>query len=95
MPELLPGEEWYVSAFWDLASERIGSGSQTLGRIPWSKAMMFGTYWGLREPMLSGFWLIIQQMDMGYLEYMKGEHDRYVRLNKPKPKQQKPQSISG
>ena len=84
-PELLPGEEWYLSAFWELSSERIGSGSQTLGRIPWSRALMFGAYHGLEEPMLSAFWKYVSAMDMGYLQFMKNEHERHTRYQKKKP----------
>lgn len=79
----MPGEEWYIAAYWDLATERTGAGSQTLGRIPWSRVMTYGAYSGLDESMLPIFWRIIRQMDAGYLEYMKGEHDRYVRTHSP------------
>lgn len=56
----------------------------TVGRIPWSKAMQYGAYFGLEEPMLSHFWTIVASMDGGYLEWMKNEHDRHSRMNKPK-----------
>jgi len=85
-PELLPGEEWFVTSYWELSSERVGSGSQTLGRIPWSRAIMFGADHGLEEPMLSAFWRYVSAMDTGYLEFMKHEHDRHVRYSKKKSK---------
>lgn len=91
---LLPHEEWYVAAYWDLATERAAAGSQTLGRIPWSRAMLYGSHAGLDESALSIFWRIIRQMDVGYLEYMKGEHDRYVRANAP-PKKKSPEKKPG
>lgn len=56
----------------------------TVGRIPWSRAMVYGSHAGLEEPMLSHFWTIIARMDGGYLEWMKNEHDRHARMNKPK-----------
>lgn len=81
-PELLPGEEIYVRAFWDLRTEAT-SGDRTLGRIPWSKAREYGQHLlGLEPAMLDPFWRVITACDTGFLEWMKSEHDRYVRNTK-------------
>ncbi len=36
--------------------------------------------------MLSVFWRIIFEIDSGFLEWMKTEHDRHVRLSRPTEK---------
>lgn len=56
----------------------------TVGRIPWSRVMQFGAHHGLREPLLSHLWTIINAMDDGYREYMKNEHDRHARYARKK-----------
>lgn len=33
--------------------------------------------------MLDPFWRIMAALDSGFLNWMKNEHDRYVRQNKP------------
>lgn len=92
IPVLLPGEDWYLHAYWALDSERIGGGSQTVGRIPWSRTLTYGAYHGLVEPMLSAFWEYVIAMDSGYREHMRIEHDRFTRMNKPKKAAKKPEA---
>lgn len=84
-PELARGEDSYLRAFWDLATERKSDGL-TLGRIPWSAARKYaleelGFYRGL----LDHFWRIISAMDTGFLGFMREEHETHVRMNAPKP----------
>mgnify|MGYP003636533986 CR=1 FL=1 len=84
-PVLLPGEEWFLTAYWTCATERRSDG-QTVGHIPWSSVIQFGSYHGLDRWMLDLLWAFLSEMDKGFLLWMKNEHDRHVRMNKPKKK---------
>lgn len=33
--------------------------------------------------MLPAFWQVISTMDVGFMEWMRSEHDRHVRMNTP------------
>lgn len=83
---LLAGEEWFLRTYWVLDSERTGSGSQTVGRIPWSRVIAYGSFYGLSGWLLSALWEYVSAMDSGYREFMRNEHERYTRMNKKKPK---------
>lgn len=73
---MLPGEEFYLEAFWSLSTERqVG---QALGRIPWSRAMLYAVKEGVEPDMLGPFWRILYEMDTGYLEHQRNEHDKVV-----------------
>lgn len=75
-----------MRAFWVLSSERP-HGDKTIGPIPWSKAREYGrSELGLEPEMLDVFWRIISALDATFRDWMKSEHDRYVRLNKPRKK---------
>lgn len=73
-PELEPGEDFYIGAFWDLSTERqVG---MVLGRIPYSRARAYGRRAGLRGAMLDAFWVIIRELDDGYSEWMSQEYKK-------------------
>lgn len=77
-PELLPGEEFYIIAFWDLSTERGMSGSM-IGSIPWSKAREYARVHGVDPSMLDPFWRIIAVMDDAYLGYQTKQYARHSR----------------
>lgn len=90
----MPGEEFYLKSYWVLSTERTSS-MQSVGRIPWSKAMEFARHKHLTPDTAELFWSVISGMDDAYLQWMRGEHDRYQRLNKPKGKTGKRQTARG
>lgn len=93
-PELLPGDEVCVVAFWDLSTER--QCGMTLGPIPWSKAMLYGSArMGLRGPALESFWRMVRVIDEAYLGWMKEQHDRQVDRDKRHGKHAAPPSGKG
>jgi hypothetical protein len=66
-PVLLPGEDFYINAFWDLSTCRqIGMDS---GPIPWDKIHEYGLHTGLDDDILKMFVSIIRTMDTGYLDW--------------------------
>jgi len=66
---------FYVGAFWQLDSERQIS-KDVIGKIPWTKAIDFAERVGFGEEMANAFWLIISEMDAGYLNWQKLEYQR-------------------
>ena len=79
-PALLPGERFYIPAFWHLDTERT-SGGLTLGRIPWSKARDYAREeLGFGPQMQRVFWKVIYALDTGYRKAKKDEHDRAAKV---------------
>lgn len=76
-PEILPGEGFYLRAFWSLSTER--SVGQVLGWIPWSRAIDYASKAGLDADMIGPFWTIIHLMDGGYMEWQSNEYKRSAR----------------
>lgn len=81
---MLPGMGFFLSAFWDLSTERIGSGASA-GPIPWSKARSYAMSAGLEEAMLQPFWSIMHAMDAAYLGWKGAQHKRLVRDSRAEP----------
>jgi len=71
-----------LQAFWTLSTERQSSAG-SIGQIPWSAAMRYGSFRGIEVSMLPAFWQVVSMMDGGFLEWMRSEHDRHVRMSKP------------
>jgi len=81
---LLPGDEFYFAAFWELSSERqVG---QVFGPIPWSRVVDYAFFAGLNASMLSLFLRVIRAMDDGYLGWLREQHDRATRMAKASQK---------
>lgn len=75
-PELLPGEEVYMRAFWTLGTERF-SAAGTLGAIPWSKAVKYATEWlGFQGLTVRSFWTVISTMDAAFLDFKRAEYNK-------------------
>lgn len=84
-PELLPGEEFYIVAFWTLNTERqVAQG--VLGRIPWSRAMDYAVKKGVAPDMLDAFWQIVSALDTAYLEGQRTEYKKAMDAQKRETK---------
>jgi len=66
-PEILPGLQFYYTAFYDLGSCRMGGMSE--GEIPWVAVKSYAEWYELDEFEFYDFWKAIKQMDMVYLNY--------------------------
>ena len=66
-PELLPGDEFYIEAFFELSSCRsLGWG---VGPIPWRDIVQYGRFYELEPDVLRMFIRVIRAMDTVYLEW--------------------------
>jgi hypothetical protein len=73
-PTIHAMEGFYLRAFWELSTERHFG--QILGPIPWSRVLEYAFWTGLDADMIDPFVQIIRALDSGFLEYMRGEHDK-------------------
>lgn len=72
-PELMPGLELYLNAFWELHTCRqIGFG---VGPIPWTAVRHYGNMLDLDELEFSEFSYLIKQLDSAYLQW-RNEQDK-------------------
>lgn len=73
-PELLPGEEFYLNAFWDLNTERhVG---MSLGHIPCSKIRAYGAAAGLDSDTMELFVAVIRVMDSAFIKWAIEQQER-------------------
>lgn len=68
-PLLLPGDEFYITAFYELSTCR--SYGWSLGPIPWRDIIYYADFAVLDEDLLPVFVQSIRAMDTVYLEYVK------------------------
>lgn len=68
-PELLPLNEFYMRAFWELNTERPSS--FTIGAIPVSKIREHGQNAGLSERLMPEFVGIVRAMDEAYIKWVR------------------------
>jgi len=70
-PELLPGDTFYLEAFWELSTCRsFGNG---MGPIPWTAIIEYGLRFGLDDDMLAPFVTVIRAMDAEYVHWNSEE----------------------
>lgn len=80
-PQLAPGEEFFLRAFWELSTERqIGWAS---GPIPHSAILGYGERAGLESSTMGLFVQVLRSMDAAYLGWLAKERER---LNKSREK---------
>lgn len=80
-PLVLPGEDFYLRAFWDLSTERqIGMG---LGPIPFFARQRYALEAGLEPDMIRPFIDIIGKLDVAYLNWSAQEQKRKSEVEKP------------
>lgn len=73
-PELLPGEDFYMRAFWDLSTERqVGF---TLGPIPGSLIDEYGSRNGLDFDTMDLFRAVIRMLDDAYIKWAAEQQAR-------------------
>jgi len=63
----MPGDEFYLSAFFELSSCR--SLGWKPGPIPWRDIIQYGEFHGLEWDVLKMFIQVIMAMDKAYLEW--------------------------
>lgn len=73
-PDLLPGDEFYVKAFWDLSTERYFGWA--VGPIPWSRIVAYGERCNLDDGMISVFVYVIRSMDEAYQEWFREDSNK-------------------
>lgn len=79
-PLLAPGEEFYLSSFFELTTERaIGWAS---GPIPHSKILEYGERAGLEVSTMSVFTQVIRAMDTAYLDWLAAEREKASKRGK-------------
>lgn len=67
----MPGDQFYIRAFWNLGSCRaIG---MSLGPIPWTALVEYGTRAGLDDEAIEIFLEIMRHLDSAYLNYQEEE----------------------
>src|SRR5690606_11766519 len=71
-PQLLPGDEFYVEAFWELCSERL----MPMGQIPWRSIVEYGRHKSLDDDILPVFHTVVREMDRAYLRWQAEQADR-------------------
>jgi len=80
-PELEPGLEFFIDAFWQLNSCRaIGMAA---GPIPWTAAYQYGLAHGLDRDMLIVFPRVISEMDAKFLDWSAREMERKSKAKSP------------
>jgi hypothetical protein len=71
-PDLEPGEDAYLQAFWLLGTGRA-VGSYTIGSIPWRDMVSYADRLGLSGSTHDLFVRVISEMDAGYLAWKAEE----------------------
>jgi hypothetical protein len=68
-PELVEGDEIYLSAFWDLSTTRIMG--DVIGPIPWTAINQYADVQEFDRQLKLHFIQVIRQMDCEYLEWQR------------------------
>lgn len=85
-PYLLPGESFYMEAFWELSTCRsFGNG---VGPIPWTAIVQYGYTSELESDTLEIFVAVIRAMDAEYVKWQSAEAERQRKAAEP-PKKSK------
>lgn len=72
-PDLLPGLDWYLRAFYELSTCRpIGYGA--VGSIPWTAIVQYGHLHGLGGEALEDLVFLVRELDSEYLERQAKEN---------------------
>lgn len=81
-PEIVPGDEFYLSAFYELSTTRdTGFGS---GPIPWQHILAYSNSSGFEDDVRDAFIRIIRAMDRSYLAWVSEEDERKRRNDSSK-----------
>jgi hypothetical protein len=67
-PDVLPGDEFYLEAFWDLSTCRASG--MGIGSIPWRDIVFYADYMRLEPDIKQVFVPTIRAMDAVFLEHM-------------------------
>ena len=79
-PELKPGLELYLSAFFDLNTERSHAMGITL--IPWSSIANYARFYDFDEEMTERLFYLIQAMDAAHTARLQKKYDAQVKHGK-------------
>ncbi len=74
-PELAPGEEYYMRAFWALGTERTLAPG-LVGPIPWSRIVEYGDRSGLEPDLVESLVMVVRALDEVYLGWTAEEMER-------------------
>ena len=78
-PEIWPGDDFYLSAFYELSTTR--SLAFATGPIPWHHIVGYADQAGLDEDMSGTFHAVIRAMDNAYLKWASEEAEKRSRQN--------------
>jgi len=79
-PQLVVGEDFFLRAFWALATEKV-MGSP----IPHSKIVEYGERCGLDPAISEVLTIVIWKLDRTYSRYQESERKRKELIDKPSP----------
>jgi hypothetical protein len=68
-PELVQGDEFYLSAFWVLNTSRTVSDAKTINCIPWRDIALFAEFYKLEDSLKELFVEVMLAMDREYINY--------------------------
>jgi hypothetical protein len=84
-PEILDGDEFYFSAFWELSSTRA-LGFSGVGPLPWNHVRDYAVQKGMDDGMISMFQELLRAMDNAYLEWNREQQDTKMKSSREPPK---------
>ena len=73
-PQLLPGDDFYLRAFWELSTCR--SSGFGIGPIPWRDIVAYADYAGMDSELVDGFVMIIRRIDAAFMKWSEQEQER-------------------
>lgn len=77
-PPMLPGDEFYLRAFWQLSTCRRYQG----GPIAWDTTMQYAAAWELSPDMTSTFVIVMRHLDNAFLVWWADEQERLAEQKK-------------
>jgi len=70
----MPGEDWFLRAFWDLSTTR--SYAMGCGPIPWNRIEDYGERIELDSSMMQVLHVVIRRLDRAFLDWTAKEQKR-------------------
>lgn len=73
-PQLIRGDEFYLTAFWELSSCR--QFGYSIGPIPWNRVVEYGERRRLDRRMIKVFEVVLRELDEVYLAWLRDNQER-------------------
>ncbi len=78
-PEVLPGDQFYMQAFFELSTCRNYSAMGDMLPIPWTAIVHYGNLHGLKGLMLDHFCTCVRAMDNAYMDWRRESQEKAKR----------------